>query len=106
MTITKGDWVTGTIADGATATGEIDLGMECDFVTVRIPALTSCTLKIQVAKDKGGTFLDVGDGLTTRTTTGSFTSRFRLPSSTRYIKIVSSVAQAGGDDIDCKGGRY
>ena len=92
---------TGTIADGGTSTGAIDLQGSCDFVSVVIPELDSCTLKVQVSLE-GTTYQDLGSSITTGTTTGGFTTTFKL-GGFQHIKIVASAAQSPARIIKVRG---
>lgn len=87
-----GNWVTGTIAIDGTATGEIDLLDNYDFIEIRIPALVSGTLKLQTSNTTGGTFQDLGLAIATAATTGAYNDVWQL-GGWRYIKIVSSATQ-------------
>lgn len=92
MQIYLGEWKTAVIANGDTSTSIIDMGMEAPYIHIRIPALDSCTLKVQVSNIPGGTFQDLGPSVTTKTTTGAFNDVWIL-GGWQYLKIVSSVAQ-------------
>ena len=95
-------WQTGTIADAGTSTDEIDLKGDCDFVQIIIPELDSCTVKLQVSDHTGGTFQDLGSSVTTDTTTGEYSTMFRL-GGYRYIKVVCSAAQSPARTIKVRG---
>ena len=106
MTVYQGEWQDATIASGGTSTDEINLAMRCDFMEVQIPTLTSCTIKVQTAEDKGGTYRDLGDGVTTRTTTGNFHAKCPLGTGGwQWVKIVVSAAQASAVTFRVQGGR-
>ena len=88
-----GGWTTATIDDEGTASGEVDLGHSFDFLDIVIPTVDSTTLKIQVADVIGGTYQDLGDGITTATTTGGYSDTWKL-GGWQNIKIVSSATQS------------
>lgn len=87
--------VTATIASSGTTSGEVDLGENCDFVRIQIPTIDSSTIKLQVSLTTGGTFQDLGDSVTTATTTGAYSTMFRL-GGWRFVKVVTSAAQSSG----------
>jgi len=92
-----GYWLDAVIANGGTASAEVDLDPNSafglfDFLQIVIPTVTSGTIKLQVAEKSGGTFQDLGSGITTSTTTGGYSTTFKL-GGWRYIKVVSSAAQ-------------
>ena len=87
-----GAWVTGTIAINGTSTDEIDLGRDYDLIEVRIPTLVSGTLKVQTSNVTGGTFQDLGLGVTTPATTGAYNDVWKL-GGYQFIMIVSSATQ-------------
>lgn len=102
-----GEWKTGTIANGAATTGEIDLGQDYEFLDIILPALTACTLKVTVAKVTGGTFQDLGSGVVvppSGTTTGGYSDVWRL-GGWQFIKIVTSANQSAARSIVVRGGR-
>ncbi len=92
MSIYRG-WKTATIADEATDSGEVDLEYICDFLDIIIPAIDSATIKIKVSDVAGGTYQDLGDGITTATTTGGYTDTFKL-GGWEHIKVVSTPKQS------------
>ena len=102
MSIYVGDFKTGTIAINTTSTDEIDLENSCDYMQIILPALTSGTIKVQVSDVTGGTFQDLGSSVTTGTTTGSYSTMFRL-GGYRFVKIVSSASQAAARSIKVRG---
>lgn len=89
------NWTTSNIvaATSTTVGVEADLGENCDFVQVILPALNSCTISVQVSDQSGGTFQALGNGITTGTTTGSYSTMLKL-GGYRYIKIICSAAQS------------
>lgn len=86
-----GEWKAATITSG-TSSAEVDLGRDYDFLEIQIPTATSCTIKIQTAELSGGTFRDLGDGVTTAAGTHNYHDVFDL-GGWRYIKVVSSETQ-------------
>ena len=92
MSIYGADWLPGTIAINGTSTGEIDLGKPYDFIDIRIPTLVSGTLKLTTSPISGGTFQDLGNGVTTVATTGEYNDVWKI-GGYQFIKIVSSATQ-------------
>ncbi len=88
-----GSWKAATITAG-TSSDEVDLGRDYDFLDIQIPAMTAGTIKIQVAEKTGGTFRDLGDGITTAMGTHNYHDVFKL-GGYQFIKVVSSVSQSG-----------
>ena len=86
-----GDWLAATIP--TTTSAEVNLGMSYDFLEIQIPTATSCTIKIQVAEATGGTFRDLGDGITTAAGTHNDHDVFKL-GGYQFIKVVSSASQS------------
>jgi len=99
-----GEWLTGTIANGGTSTDEINLGKDFEYLQVILPTLTSGTVKLQVSDEAGGTFKDLGDGVTTATTTGGYATTFKL-GGYQFIKVVSSANQGAARTIKIRGMR-
>ena len=91
-----------TIATSTTVSAEVDLENNADFLQIIMPALTSCLVSVQVAEVSGGTFQDLGDGVTTATTTGSYTTTFKL-GGFRFIKIKTSAAQGANRTFTVRG---
>jgi len=101
-----GSWKPATIETDDTSSAEVDLGNDYDYLEIIIPTLISGTIKIQVAEQSGGTFYDLGDGVTTATGTHNYADVFKL-GGYRYIKVVSSVTQTTSDRlIRVRGMRY
>ena len=100
-----GRWLAATIANGQTSSAEVNLGRDYDFLEIQIPTVTSCTLKATVAELTGGTFRDLGEGVTTNTTTGAYSDVWKL-GGYQFIKVVSSAAQGAERLIRVRGMRY
>ena len=100
-----GNWLPATILDGQTDSAVVDLGRDYDFLEIQIPALTSCTIKIQVAEKTNSTYRDLGDGVTTSVGTHNYHDVFNL-GGWQFIKVISSVVQSSGDEIRVRGMRY
>ena len=100
-----GGWRTATIANGAATSDEVDLGRDFEFLDIILPTLTSCTIKIQVAKVGSGTYQDLGSSITTGTTTGAYSTTFKL-GGWQNIKVVSSVNQGAAKSIEVRGWRF
>ena len=98
-----GDWKAATINN--TDSSEIDLGRDYDFLEIQIPTLVSCTIKIQTAEKTGGSFLDLGDGITTATGTHNYHDVFKL-GGYQFIKVIASAGQSGDKLIRVRGMRY
>lgn len=98
-------WKTATIALNGTASDEVDLGLDADLLQVKLPTLTSGTIKVQVAEEAGGTYQDLGPSITTATTTGAYNTVFKL-GGWQHIKIVSSAAQGAARSIKVRGERF
>jgi len=99
-----GEWLTGTIASGGTSTDAINLGKDYEFIQVILPTLTAGTLKVQVSATFGGTYQDLGSGITTASTTGAYSDVWKI-GGYQFIKIVSSGEQAGARSISVRGMR-
>lgn len=97
-----GSWIAATIANGGTSSSVVDLGRVYDFLGVELPTLTSCTLKLQAAETLAGTYRDLGDSITTDTTTGARKDVWKL-GGWQYIKVVSSAEQGGERLIRVRG---
>ena len=91
----------GTIANNGTSTGAINLRANCNFVSVVVPTLDSGTVKLQVSLE-GTTYQDLGSSITTGTTTGGFTTTFKL-GGFQFIKVVSSASQSAARTIKVRG---
>ena len=101
-----GEWKAATIAAGAKSSAEVDLGRDYDFLEIQIPTLITGTVKIQVAEKTGGTFYDLGDGVTTASGTHNYADVFAL-GGYQFIKVVSSATQTSTDRlIRVRGMRY
>lgn len=99
-----GAWKTATIASAGTASAEVDLGNNFEYLNVILPTLTSGTVKVQVSDVSGGTFQDLGSSVTTSTTTGAYSTTFKL-GGYQFVKIVSSAAQGAERSIKVRGYR-
>ncbi len=101
-----GSWKAATISAGGTSSLEVDLGRDYDYLEIQIPTLVSCTIKLQVAEKTGGTFYDLGDGVTTSAGTFNYADVFIL-GGWQFIKVVASVTQTSTDRlIRVRGMRY
>jgi len=97
-----GRWLPATIASGGTSSDAVNLGMDADAVCIQLPTLTSCTIKLQVAEESGGTYQDLGSGVTTATTTGAYNTMLKAGGYS-HIKVVSSAAQGAERLIRVRG---
>ena len=100
-----GSFVAATIETAGTSSVEVDLGKEYDFMDILIPTMTACSIKIQVSEKSGGTFYDLGDGVTTDTGTFDRADCFKL-GGYEYIKVVASKTQASQRLIRVRGTRF
>ncbi len=101
-----GSWKAATITVAlGTTSAEVDLGRDFDYLQIQIPTVGSCTLKLQVAEKTGGTFQDLGSGVTTDTTTGGYTDTWKL-GGYQFIKVVSSATQTIERLIRVRGMRF
>ena len=101
-----GNWLAATIANGAASSDEVDLGRDYDFIEIQIPPLDSATtVKLQVAEKTGGTFRDLGDGVTTAAGTHNYHDVFRL-GGYQFIKVVADNTQDAERLIRIRGMRY
>ena len=89
---------TATIAQNATTSDEVDLKSTCDFVRVVIPTIDTATVKLTVSRTSGGTFVDLGSGMTTASGTGNYATMFKL-GGYRYVKVVVSASQTSGEVV-------
>ena len=88
-----GDWLAATIADEATSSAEVNLGGNFDYLQIQIPTIDAATIKIQVSESSGGTFYDLGDGITTAAGAHTYADVFKL-GGYQFIKVVSSATQS------------
>ena len=109
----EGEWVSCTIADQQTVSGECDLGRVYETVIVQLRSLTSGTISVQGGKYKGDTAKNIytynpADGhvdqMITAATTGDYFCVFPI-GGFQYITFVSGATQSGGDTIYCQGVR-
>jgi len=92
MSLTVYDWQDCTIAIGEATSSEVDLRNNCDFLQAIIPTLDTCTVKVQVSENSGGTFYDLGSSQTTTSGTHNYATTFKL-GHYRYVKLVASANQ-------------
>uniref|UniRef100_A0A6H1ZY51 Uncharacterized protein n=1 Tax=viral metagenome TaxID=1070528 RepID=A0A6H1ZY51_9ZZZZ len=101
-----GTWKAATIASAASSSAEVDLGRDYDFLEIQIPPLDAAsTIKIQVAEKTGGTFYDLGDGITTDAGTHNYADVFNL-GGYQYIMVVADNTQDAQRLIRVRGMRY
>ena len=101
-----GDWLPATIASAAASSDEVDLGRDWDFLEIQIPTLdSSTTIKLQTAEKTGGTFRDLGDGITTSAGTHNYNDTFNL-GGYQFIKVVADNTQDAERLIRVRGMRY
>jgi len=97
-----GNWETGTIASSGTSTGVIDLGREFQYLCIILPSLTSGTIKVQVSDAVGGTYQDLGKSVLTATSTGGYSTTFKI-GGYQFIKVVSSASQGAARTVTVRG---
>lgn len=101
-----GSWLPATIASGASSSVEIDLGRDYDFMEIQIPTLDDpSTIKVQVAEKTGGTFRDLGDGITTAAGAHNYHDVFQL-GGWQFVKIVVDNPQSVERLVRLRGMRY
>ena len=101
-----GEWKAATIASGGISSAEVDLGRDYDYIEIQIPAMDTCTVKIQTAEKTGGTFRDLGSGVTSASGTQNIHDVFKI-GGYQYIKVVASASQTSGAvAIRVRGMRY
>lgn len=93
-----GNWKAATIAQSATSSSEVNLGRDYDFLDIQIPTMDTCTIKITVAEKTGGTFFDLGDGVTTASGTHNYADVFKL-GGYQFIKVVASASQTSAQRL-------
>ena len=99
-----GSWQTASIAINEATSDAVDLGRDYEYLQVILPALTSGTVKVTVCDTSGGTYQDLGSSITTATTTGPYSTVFKL-GGWQFIKIVTSVNQGAARSIKVRGMR-
>lgn|SRR5574343_91874 len=99
-----GDWKEASIALGGTATDEIDLGREWEYLQVRIPTIDAADLSVQTSDVIGGTYQALGKDIKAAAGTGAYNDVWRL-GLWRCVKIVSSVAQSAARTFYVRGWR-
>jgi hypothetical protein len=85
-------------------TAEVDLGRDYDYMQIVIPTIDSAQVSVQVAEKSGGTYQDLGDSVTTDTTTGGYSTVFKI-GGWRWIKIKTSAAQTADRTFRVRGSR-
>lgn len=101
-----GEWKAATIASSGTTSSEVDLGRSYDFLEIQIPTLdASTTIKLQTAEKTGGTFRDLGDGITTAAGTHNYHDVLNL-GGWQFIKVVADNTQDAERLIRVRGMRY
>ena len=88
-----GQWLAATIVDESSSSAEVNLGGNFDFLQIQIPETVAATIKIQVSETSGGTFYDLGDGITTAAGTHEYADVFKL-GGWQFIKVVPSTTQS------------
>lgn len=103
---------TGTIANGQTLSGEIDLGRPYVFLTIRVPVVggaASEILQIQVAMDVSDSFCDLydtaNDSIWSRTlpATGSFQVMCTAGFGAQRLKLKTTTTVSADTDFEVYG---
>jgi len=101
-----GEWKAATITVAlGTTSAEVDLGRDYDFLEVQIPTIQTATLKLKTAEKTGGTFKDLGSGVTTADGTHNYHDVWGL-GGWQFIKVVASNTQTTERLIRVRGMRY
>lgn len=100
-----GKWVAATIAVGASESAALDLGVEYDNLSVRIPAMDECKMYLKVAEVLAGPYQDLGKETTTNLETFNRGAAWTL-GGFRYIKVCATRAQVKERLVRIKGMRY
>lgn len=100
-----GQWRAATIAAGASKSDAIDLGIEYDNLSVRIPPMDECKMYMQVAEVLAGPYQDLGKETTTELETFDRGAAWTL-GGFRYIKVCSTETQTAARLVRIKGMRY
>lgn len=100
-----GEWQAATVASGAVTTSAIDLGRDCDWISLEIPTMDIGQLSLKVAETLGGTYYELGRETSTTESDFNRAETWTL-GGWRYIKIVSTTTQTAERLIRVKGMRY
>lgn len=102
-----GGWKTATIDVSVdnTLSGAVDLGESFDFLDIILPTLTSCTVALHVCDTADGTFQALGNSVTTATTTGGYSTTFKL-GGWQHLKIKTSASQGADRSITIRGWKF
>jgi hypothetical protein len=102
-----GGWKTATIDVSVDddLSNAVDLGASYDFLDIILPTLDSTTVSLQVCKTDDGTYQSLGDSITTATTTGGYSTTFKL-GGWQHIKVKTSASQTADRSIEVRGWRF
>ncbi len=102
-----GGWKTAviTIATDDDLSAAVDLEQNFDFLDIVIPTLTSTTISVYVCPTLDGTYQSLGEGVTTATTTGAYSTTFKL-GGWQFIKIKTSAGQAANRTFNIRGWKF
>ena len=100
-----GEFRAATITAGATSSAAIDLGRPYDYLSVILPSMTACKLRLQVSETVGGTYYDLGKDVSTDEETYGRADVWRL-GGYQFVKVVSSRTQVTSTLIRVRGMRY
>ncbi len=99
-----GEWLTATIALGASVSGEVNLGRDYDYLNVQLPSMDYGTLNISVAELTGGTFRDLDPTVLIPASSGNYSDTWEI-GGFQFIKIKSSANQTSARSIRVRGCR-
>lgn len=100
-----GYWRSATISEGTRVSSAIDLGVEYDYLSVRIPGMDTCKLYLQVAEVLAGPYQDLGKETTTDLEAFDHADSWTL-GGFRYVKVAATATQLSDKVIRLKGMRY
>ena len=85
-------WQDVVMASGGTVSAVVTFDAPCDQLQIIVPALTSCSISLQVSEEAAGTYQDYGNDQTIVAGEGSFTTVL-AGGGYQHYKIKSSVEQ-------------
>jgi hypothetical protein len=102
-----GAWKTAviTITDSVTLSAAVDLEQNFDFLDIVIPTIDSGTVALYVCPTSDGTYVALGNGVTTATTTGGYSTVFKL-GGWQHIKIKTSANQTANRSFSVRGWKF
>lgn len=86
-------WKTATIDKNGSVSDAVDLGLKpYQYLNIIIPTIDEAEVSLQVSNALAGDYQDLGDGVATATTEGSYSTTLRL-GGWRYLKVKTSADQ-------------